>query len=49
MIIDELRDFLACLSGEASPEQDLSSGAEALRVALTVLDSAGRGERVRAG
>lgn len=49
MFIDELRHFLACLSGEASSEPDLPSGAEALRVALTVLDSAERGEQVATG
>jgi predicted dehydrogenase len=49
MYLDELEHFLACLSGEAEPVQDLRAGRRAVEIALAALASAHDGTVIRLG
>lgn len=46
MYVDELRHYFDCLTGNATPEQNVCSGADALRIALAAHESAHIGDRV---
>jgi predicted dehydrogenase len=49
MFLDELRNFLAAIRGEAEPACTLEQGIYALRLALAVHDSAQRGQMIKIG
>ncbi len=46
LFLAQMRHFLACLRGEATPRVDLEAGVAALRVALAVRESLATGRRV---
>lgn len=47
MYIDEMKHFLACLAGDATPELDVSQAAEVLRIALAAKQSAEQRQWIR--
>jgi predicted dehydrogenase len=49
MFVDEMRHFLACLDGTATPQCTLEDGARALEIALLALRSAHEGRQLRVG
>lgn len=47
MYLDEMNHFLACLAGEAKPEQEVAEAAEVLRIALAAKQSAEQRQWIR--
>lgn len=47
MYIEEMKHFIACLSGKENPAQDVFQGKKALQIALAARDSSARGRTIR--